>query len=129
LIILPKCNSCPAILTWKQPYKKGDRPVEKNGKPHNCPNLKGGKTSSYASGAYNYDPFNGDEEAKARYMKAIETWEVWCDECKSKYRLKDPCDHHIPDGYKWKERRAQTSHVSIAFIYLAFASSSPLNGS
>ena len=31
---------------WKVPYKKGDRPVESNGKPHNCPKFKGGGNKS-----------------------------------------------------------------------------------
>lgn len=29
---------------WKQPYTKGDRPVEVSGKPHNCPKYEGGSS-------------------------------------------------------------------------------------
>jgi hypothetical protein len=29
-------------MIWKTPYKKGDRPVEVSGKPHNCPKYEGG---------------------------------------------------------------------------------------
>ena len=39
-----KCkNGCKTELKWILPYKAGDRPVELNGQPHNCPNWGGGK--------------------------------------------------------------------------------------
>jgi hypothetical protein len=34
---LAKCKYCNIQLKWKQPYKKGDRPVELSGKQHDCP--------------------------------------------------------------------------------------------
>mgnify|MGYP000863839984 CR=1 FL=1 len=37
---MPSCKFCNKPLVWTQPYKKGDRPCEKNGTPHNCPNYK-----------------------------------------------------------------------------------------
>ena len=37
----PTCRDCKTILMWKKPYKKGDRPVGLNGKPHDCPKRKG----------------------------------------------------------------------------------------
>ena len=33
---MPSCRICNKPLIWKQPYKKGDRPVEKDGFTHNC---------------------------------------------------------------------------------------------
>ena len=33
---MPSCRICNKPLIWKQPYKKGDRPVEKDGSIHNC---------------------------------------------------------------------------------------------
>jgi len=35
---MPVCNDikCRAVLTWKQPYKKGDRPVNPDGTMHYC---------------------------------------------------------------------------------------------
>ena len=33
---LALCKACNKPLIWKQPYKKGDRPVEKDGSQHNC---------------------------------------------------------------------------------------------
>jgi len=33
---MPSCRICNKPLIWKQPYKKGDRPVEKDGSTHNC---------------------------------------------------------------------------------------------
>jgi hypothetical protein len=51
---LPSCKFCNKPLLWKQPYKKGDRPVEKNGKPHNCPKYqpKGGDNDNKSYGKY-----------------------------------------------------------------------------
>ena len=33
---MPSCRICNKPLIWKQPYKKGDRPVENDGSTHNC---------------------------------------------------------------------------------------------
>ena len=33
---LPICRGCSKELVWKQPYKKGDRPLEKDGSKHDC---------------------------------------------------------------------------------------------
>lgn len=30
------CNKCQTTLKWKQPYRKGDRPINLNGTAHNC---------------------------------------------------------------------------------------------
>jgi ssDNA-binding Zn-finger/Zn-ribbon topoisomerase 1 len=37
---MPSCRICNKPLIWKQPYKKGDRPVEKDGSIHNCSKLQ-----------------------------------------------------------------------------------------
>jgi len=37
---MPSCRTCNKPLIWKQPYKKGDRPVEKDGSIHNCSKLQ-----------------------------------------------------------------------------------------
>ena len=50
---MPSCKYCDKPLTWKQPYKKGDRPCEKNGKPHNCPKYQPKGDSEFkSSGKY-----------------------------------------------------------------------------
>ena len=33
---MPSCRICNKPLIWKKPYKKGDRPVEKDGSIHDC---------------------------------------------------------------------------------------------
>ena len=33
---MPSCRICDKPLIWKKPYKKGDRPVEKDGSIHDC---------------------------------------------------------------------------------------------
>ena len=33
---MPTCKACDKPLVWKQPYKKGDRPMEKDGSKHDC---------------------------------------------------------------------------------------------
>ena len=33
---MPTCRACSKELVWKQPYKKGDRPTEKDGSKHDC---------------------------------------------------------------------------------------------
>lgn len=50
---MPSCKYCNKPLTWKQPYKKGDRPCENNGKPHNCPKYQPKGDSEFkSSGKY-----------------------------------------------------------------------------
>ena len=39
---MPSCRICNKPLFWKQPYKQGDRPVEKDGSIHNCSKLQNG---------------------------------------------------------------------------------------
>ena len=66
---MPSCKFCNKPLVWKQPYKKGDRPCEKNGTPHNCPN---------------YKPKSGGDDTQ-QYGKCVKTtkddWER-CPHCK-----------------------------------------------
>jgi len=37
---MPSCRICNKSLIWKKPYKKGDRPVEKDGSIHDCSTKK-----------------------------------------------------------------------------------------
>ena len=37
---MPSCRICNKLLIWKKPYKKGDRPVEKDGSIHDCSTKK-----------------------------------------------------------------------------------------
>jgi len=37
---MPSCRICNKPLIWKKPYKKGDRPVEKDGSIHDCSRKK-----------------------------------------------------------------------------------------
>ena len=37
---MPSCRICNKPLIWKKPYKKGDRPVEKDGSIHDCSTKK-----------------------------------------------------------------------------------------
>ena len=37
---MPSCRICNKPLIWKKPYKKGDRPVEKDGSIHHCSTKK-----------------------------------------------------------------------------------------
>ena len=37
---MPSCRICDKPLIWKKPYKKGDRPVEKDGSIHDCSTKK-----------------------------------------------------------------------------------------
>jgi len=43
---MPSCRICDKPLIWKKPYKKGDRPVEKDGSIHDCSRRKKMKISS-----------------------------------------------------------------------------------
>ena len=43
--ILPTCRGCSKELVWKQPYKKGDRPMEKDGSKHDCKKLFGNENN------------------------------------------------------------------------------------
>ena len=54
---LALCKAFNKPLILKQPYKKGDRPVEKDGSTHNCPMWKGKneeKLTSYGK-KYGYE--------------------------------------------------------------------------
>lgn len=44
---MPKCRECNAVLMWKKPYKKGDRPVNPNGSVHICYPKRRVKASDY----------------------------------------------------------------------------------
>ena len=44
--ILPTCRACSKELLWKQPYKKGDRPTEKDGSKHDCKKWLGNENNS-----------------------------------------------------------------------------------
>jgi len=33
---MPECRKCGENLIWKKPYKKGDIPIDPNGKTHYC---------------------------------------------------------------------------------------------
>ena len=49
------------------------------------------------------DPNDPEYERKLQQsMKKI--W-VYCDDCKEKYCLANPCIHHLPDGIKYDIRR------------------------
>jgi len=82
------------------PYKKGERPIGLDGRPHNC----GDKGDSKA-----YDPWNGDREKEARCHAEFQKATFYCEYCKKQIRFIYPCDHHLPDGYKYKSRRAEVS--------------------
>lgn len=71
---------------WKKPYKKGDRPVELDGRKHNCPKYKPREYDDtlekrYTKEDYEKCPlcpvgafgwlFIHDNGAKNRHMKAI----------------------------------------------------------
>lgn len=40
---MANCKYCNIPLKWKKPYTAGDRPVELNDQPHNCPKFGNGK--------------------------------------------------------------------------------------
>ena len=49
------------------------------------------------------NPEDPEYERKLRQqMKRI--W-VYCEDCKEKYCLADPCIHHLPEGFKYDMRR------------------------
>jgi len=49
------------------------------------------------------DPYDPEYGRKLRQqMKRV--W-VYCEFCKEKYCLADPCIHHLPDGIKYDIRR------------------------
>lgn len=52
---LALCKACNKPLIWKQPYKKGDRPVEKDGSTHNCPMWKGKNEEKITSYGKKYE--------------------------------------------------------------------------
>lgn len=109
---MPECRSCKQPLRWKKPYDKSkpfhENVLGMNGKPHNCKNKKFGdkKSSRYYRSSYDYDPFNGDRNAETRYKEKLEKATFYCDICKTKVRFVEPCDHHLPDAYKYKTRKA-----------------------
>ena len=43
---LALCKACNKPLIWKQPYKKGDRRVEKDGSKHDCKKWLGNENNS-----------------------------------------------------------------------------------
>lgn len=47
---------------WKKPYKKGDFPVELDGKKHNCPNRQ-----SSREGMFNFDMFSEPTKPRDKY--------------------------------------------------------------
>jgi len=49
---MPECNKCKTTLKWKQPYKKGERPVGLDGEPHQCGGKK--KYDSVDTAVFNY---------------------------------------------------------------------------
>ena len=61
---MPTCRGCDKELIWKQPYKKGDRPVEKDGSQHNCKKWFGSNNTRFAKNS-------GDEGWKG-YKKLYE---------------------------------------------------------
>jgi len=107
--LLPTCNHCKGKLIWKKPYVDGakfaDNTTELSGKPHICPkyNAKEGE-ENYFYNPKNYYPYTNKLKElafKAKFEKAL----VYCDICKGEYRLAYPCDHHLPEGYKFKNRK------------------------
>jgi hypothetical protein len=63
---LATCKYCQIPLKWKQPYTAGDRPVELNDQPHNCPNFSGKK----------------DYTSKKQWSKPLEPNDLeFCDMC------------------------------------------------
>ena len=62
---LALCKACNKPLTWKQPYKKGDRPVEKDGSVHNCPKWKGKNEEKIT----NFKVFEALQEKRKPFFK------------------------------------------------------------
>ena len=49
-------------------------------------------------GAIKINPNHPDYERRLK-AEMSKIW-IYCEECKKKYCLGDPCMHHLPDGYK-----------------------------
>jgi len=84
---MSKCRYCPAVLKWKQPYKKGDFPVELDGKKHNCPNRR----QSSRESMYNFDMWAEPSPPRKKYTfcgkcktlcKEEDVFQWWCNTCK-----------------------------------------------
>jgi len=83
---MPECRKCKQELVWKQPYHKGDRPTNTNGKPHFC----GGKKI-----------YSGVTADWARRWDTIFKFKVpiFCSTCGRAYKREAVCDHIRNDGF------------------------------
>lgn len=81
----PECRRCRAQLMWKQPYKKGDLPVNPNGSIHTC---------------------------RGSLFQNLEVWkrkwdEIWvyqvpiyCSMCLRSFKREFVCKHIRSDGFR-----------------------------
>ena len=82
---MPECKKCKSQLVWKQPYKKGDLPINPDGKKHFCgSNL-----------LQNLEVWKKKWKSEYRYKCPI-----WCHVCRRSYQSMEVCIHIKSDGFK-----------------------------
>ena len=81
---MTECKNCKAELVWKQPYHKGDLPVNPDGRMHSC------KGTEYK----NLEIWKQKWDTVTKYNVPI-----YCNMCQRTYKYTSVCKHMITDGF------------------------------
>jgi len=81
---MTECRKCRVELSWKQPYHKGDLPVNMDGTMHSC---KGTLFQNLESWKKKWD-------TEYRFKVPI-----WCNMCHKHYKRELICSHLREDGF------------------------------